>query len=79
VLGDLEVDVRRVAAELDLRGEQVVLLGDPVGRELDVDDGARDAGDPAGGAGSGLLALFGDGGGHVSFLLSNGGVLKATS
>ena len=43
VLGDLEVEVLRLAAEGDLGGEQVVLLGHRVGGELHVDDRADDA------------------------------------
>jgi hypothetical protein len=53
VLGDLEVDVLGLAGEFDLGGQQVVLVGHRVGRELDVDDRADDAGDAADAAGLG--------------------------
>src|SRR5699024_6011764 len=57
------------AGVLDLDGERVVELGDVPGRELDVDDGAGDAGDASGGTGrlgGGGLAV--SGGGHVRSL-----------
>ena len=61
-----------LAAEVDLGGEQVVHLRHRVGGELDVDDRADDAGDPAGAARrSSLTGVVGDSGSHVnsSFLL----------
>ena len=69
VLGDLEEDVLLLAVEFDIGGQQVVLLGHRVGRELDVDDRTDDAGDPADATlgGSGRSA-FGNSGSHESFL-----------
>src|SRR5699024_874678 len=72
VLGGLEGQGRGLeagAGVLDLDGERVVELGDVPGRELDVDDGAGDAGDASGGTGRlGGGGLAGSGGGHVRSL-----------
>ncbi len=68
----VRIEVSPPSDALDLEG--VVDLGHRVRRELDVDDGADDAGDPAGAA-----ALSGGGGavggeGHAGFLFSERGV-----
>ncbi len=58
VLGDLEGDLGRLAADRDVGLQRVVDLGDRVVRELDVDDGAGDAGDAADAAGDALSSFF---------------------
>jgi hypothetical protein len=72
VLSDLEVDVLHLAAELYLGAQQVVLLRDPVRRELDVDDRTGDPGDPAAGAAALLLDLVEGGECHGNSLLRSG-------
>src|SRR5690606_36667471 len=72
VLGDLEGDRRRLVADRDVGLERVVDLGDRVVRELDVDDGARDArdaSDAARGRGLRSLRLLGSGSHGLSFLI----------
>src|SRR4029078_12448748 len=81
VLRDLEVEVALVAADLDLGGEQVVLLGHAVDGELHVDDradDARDAADAADGVGLAPLADRCSHGLSLAHLLSASALARAT-
>ena len=68
VLCDLERDLGRFIADDDGGLQRVVDVGDRVVRELDVDDGARDAGDAPDDGGGRLLS--GEAHGFFSFVWS---------